>query len=106
MTNKARELLTCLKDAKGSWVPKSEILARVWPDTYVHPDNIKVLIREIRVALNDDARDPRFVVAKRGCGYAYVGTTTDTCTTTTWRGSLTLAANRSGVWSVSHSGAR
>jgi DNA-binding winged helix-turn-helix (wHTH) protein len=89
MTNKAREVLACLVDARGNWVPKSQILARVWPDTHVHPDNIKVLIREIRVALNDDARNPRFVRSSRGRGYAFIGRIGDPVTTT-WHGPVRL----------------
>jgi two-component SAPR family response regulator len=85
MTNKAREVLACLVEGHGNWVPKSQILARVWPDTHVHPDNIKVLIREIRVALNDDARNPRFVRSRRGRGYAFIGHIGDPVTTT-WHG--------------------
>ncbi len=37
----------------GAWVSKNDILATVWPDTHVQPDNIKVLVREIRHALGD-----------------------------------------------------
>jgi DNA-binding winged helix-turn-helix (wHTH) protein len=82
MTNKARDVLACLVEARGNWVPKSQIMKRVWPDTHVHPDNIKVLIREIRLALNDDARNPRFVRSQRGRGYAFIGRLGDPVTTT------------------------
>jgi len=95
MTKKAQNVLACLTAARGQWVTKAEILACVWPDTHVHPDNIKVLVREIRVALHDDSRNPRFICCERGRGYAYVGTTSDgpravfaEPVTTTWRGSL------------------
>jgi DNA-binding winged helix-turn-helix (wHTH) protein len=99
MTNKAHRLLACLMDARGRSVTHSEILARVWPDTHVHPDNIKVLIREIRVALEDDSRNPRYIRSDRGCGYSYVGPTSEPQqtvsaepVTTTWRGSLSVSA--------------
>ena len=97
MTKKARDVLACLIEARGRWVTKTEILARVWPDTHVHPDNIKVLIHEIRVALHDDSRTPQFIRGERGRGYAFIGTTPDgplpvfaDPVTTTWRGSLDI----------------
>ena len=63
----------CSRSA-GSWVSKSAIMSAVWPDTHVQPDNIKVLVREIRQALGDgpEARHvhqvrarPRLLVHRR-----------------------------------------
>ncbi len=51
LTNKAFEILRVLVDRAGHVVTKDAILGAVWPDTYVHPDNVKVLIGEIRRAL-------------------------------------------------------
>jgi hypothetical protein len=112
MTKKARDVLACLVEARGRWVTKTEILAYVWPDTHVHPDNIKVLIREIRLALHDDSRNPQLIRSERGRGYAFFGTATDRPlpvfadpVTTTWRGSLdvipqTRASRGLSVWST------
>ena len=77
LTRKAAHLLTCLLSAGGHWVSKSDILSAVWPDTHVHPDNIKVLVREIRLALHDDAGNPRYVRSEAGRGYAFVAETSD-----------------------------
>jgi DNA-binding winged helix-turn-helix (wHTH) protein len=77
LTRKARHLLACLLQARGKWVSKPEILSSVWPDTHVHPDNIKVLVREIRLALQDDSRNPRFVRSEAGRGYAFVAEISD-----------------------------
>lgn len=77
LTRKAAHLLACLLAARGNWVSKGEILSAVWPATHVHPDNIKVLIREIRLALHDDAGNPRFIRSEAGRGYAFVAETTD-----------------------------
>ncbi len=77
LTRKASHLFACLLAARGHWVSKSEILAAVWPDTHVHPDNIKVLVREIRLALHDDAGNPRFIRSEAGRGYAFVAETVD-----------------------------
>ncbi|HUL71851.1 MAG TPA: AAA family ATPase [Vicinamibacterales bacterium] len=77
LTRKASHLLASLLAARGRWVSKQDLLAAVWPDTHVHPDNVKVLIREIRLALNDDAGSPRYVRSEIGRGYSFVAETTD-----------------------------
>jgi len=77
LTRKAAHLLTCLLSAHGHWMSKADILSAVWPDTHVHPDNIKVLVREIRLALHDDAGNPRYIRSEAGRGYAFIAETTD-----------------------------
>jgi DNA-binding winged helix-turn-helix (wHTH) protein len=56
LTRKACAVLHCLLNAGGEWVSKATIMSAVWPDTHVQPDNVKVLIREIRQALGDEPR--------------------------------------------------
>jgi predicted ATPase/DNA-binding winged helix-turn-helix (wHTH) protein len=72
MTAKARDLLACLVSANGRFVSKAEIMTAVWPDIHVLPDNIKVLIHEIRSVLEEDARNPHFIRSEAGLGYAFV----------------------------------
>lgn len=96
LTRKAAHLLTCLLTARGHWVSKSDILASVWPDTHVHPDNIKVLVREIRLALHDDASNPRYVRSEVGRGYAFVAETTDRPHGPSGDADLPLFVNRAG----------
>jgi len=79
LTRKAGDLLACLVRSQGKWVTKDTILATVWPNTHVHPDNIKVLVHEIRQTLDDDARRPRFIKSESGRGYAFIAAATD-CT--------------------------
>ena len=77
LTPKASSLLACLLDARGAWVSKSEILAAVWPDTHVQPDNVKVLVREIRQALGDSPIAPTYVRSLVRRGYAFVAPVTE-----------------------------
>jgi hypothetical protein len=68
-------LLQLLLSQAGRPVSKEAILASVWPDTHVLPDNIKVLIREIRLALGERSRGPsrpRFIRCEPTRGYAFV----------------------------------
>src|SRR4030095_10064899 len=56
---------------------KQELYERLWPETFVSEVNLATLIAEIREALGDDARKPRFVRTAHRFGYAFCGTTTD-----------------------------
>jgi DNA-binding winged helix-turn-helix (wHTH) protein len=72
LTGKAASLLRCLLGRAGTWVSKSAIMSAVWPDTHVQPDNVKVLVREIRQALGDDPRRSKFIRSAPGRGYSFV----------------------------------
>ena len=72
LTRKAAALLRCLVDRAGSSVEKADIMRAVWPDTHVHPDNVKVLVREIRLALGDDPHTPTFIRSDAGRGYTFI----------------------------------
>ncbi len=72
LTGKAASLLRCLLGKAGSWVSKSAIMSAVWPDTHVQPENIKVLVREIRQALGDESRHSTFIKSAPGRGYAFI----------------------------------
>ena len=68
LTRKAFEILRVLVEHAGHVVSKDALLGAVWPDTYVHPDNVKVLVGEIRRALGDDPARPQYIrsIVKRG----------------------------------------
>jgi DNA-binding winged helix-turn-helix (wHTH) protein/tetratricopeptide (TPR) repeat protein len=68
LTRKAVEILRVLVEHAGHVVSKDALLGAVWPDTYVHPDNVKVLVGEIRRALGDDPVRPQYIrsIVKRG----------------------------------------
>ena len=72
LTGKAASLLRCLLGQAGSWVSKPAIMSAVWPDTHVQPDNIKVLVREIRQALGDGSKHSTFIKSAPGRGYAFI----------------------------------
>ncbi len=46
---------------------------RLWPETFVAEANLSNLVAEIRDALDDEARAPRFVRTVHGFGYAFCG---------------------------------
>jgi len=70
---KAFELLSTLVEARPRALAKAELHERLWPKTFVADANLAILIAEIRSALDDDARAPRFVRTLHGFGYAFSG---------------------------------
>src|SRR5262245_26090699 len=77
LTRKAADLLACLVHHPGTTVPHQTRMDSVWPGTHVQPDNVKVLVHEVRQALDDDPGEPRFVRSEAGRGYAFVTAVAD-----------------------------
>jgi len=71
---KGFELLRALLDDRPKALSKDEILARVWPDTFVSDNTLAAVVRDLRAALGDQAQDARFIRTVFGYGYAFVGT--------------------------------
>ena len=68
-------LLQLLIERRPNAIPKRELHDRLWPTTYVSPDNLANLIADLRTTLGDDARHPRFIRTIHGFGYAFCGET-------------------------------
>jgi DNA-binding winged helix-turn-helix (wHTH) protein len=77
LSPKAFDLLVSLVEHRPRVLEKSELLSRIWPDTYVVDANLNVLIGEIRRALGESAKEPRFIRTVHGVGYAFCGAATD-----------------------------
>ncbi len=74
LTPKAYQLLALLLRERPAVVTKSEIQEALWPRTYVVEANTPNLVAEIRAALGDSARDPKYIRTSHGVGYAFCGT--------------------------------
>jgi eukaryotic-like serine/threonine-protein kinase len=70
---KAFELLSALVLERPKALSKAELQERLWPGTFVAEANLSNLVAEIRAALGDPARAPRFVRTAHGFGYAFCG---------------------------------
>jgi DNA-binding winged helix-turn-helix (wHTH) protein len=77
LTRLAFELLTLLIDRRPNAVSKEDIHTRLWPDTFVSEATLQSLVFEIREALGDRARKPRFIRTVHGYGYAFIGSGID-----------------------------
>ncbi len=65
---KVMAVLVHLAERAGKVVDKDEVLAEVWPDTVVSEVSLPRVISDLRRALDDDARNPRYVetIPKKG----------------------------------------
>lgn len=73
LSPKAFEVLGYLIESRPRAVPKSELLEKLWPGTFVSEATLTSLIAEIRSTLRDDARSPRFLRTVQRFGYAFCG---------------------------------
>jgi len=77
LTPKAFAVLQYLVDHPGRLVTQSELLEAVWPDTYVQPEVLKSQILDVRHALGDDAKNPRFIETLPRRGYQFIAPIAD-----------------------------
>ena len=71
LTPKAWQLLVELVNAAPRAMSKADLFTALWGDTFVEEANLTVLVAEIRAALEDPARSPRFIRTVHGFGYAF-----------------------------------
>ena len=72
LTSKSFSLLEYLAARSGRLITKHELLDAIWPGVYVADGALKVCVREVRRALDDDARAPRFVETAHRRGYRFI----------------------------------
>jgi DNA-binding winged helix-turn-helix (wHTH) protein len=73
LSRRAYELLELLVLSRPRAFSKSELQAKLWPDSFVVEANLSNLVAEIRSALGDDRRNPRYIRTVHGFGYAFSG---------------------------------
>ena len=73
---KSFAVLRYLAERPGRLVSGAELLRAVWPDVAVSDTMPRLCIREIRTALGDDARQPRFLETRPRRGYRLVASST------------------------------
>jgi DNA-binding winged helix-turn-helix (wHTH) protein len=77
LSPKAFDLLRLLIEHRPNVLDKAALHARIWPRTFVVDANLTVLIAELRRALADNAREPRFIRTVHALGYAFCGDAVD-----------------------------
>jgi DNA-binding winged helix-turn-helix (wHTH) protein len=77
LSPKAFDLLTTLLRERPRVLSKAELRRRIWPDTCVSETGLAVLVTELRSALGDEARRPRYIRTVHRHGYAFCGAATE-----------------------------
>jgi DNA-binding winged helix-turn-helix (wHTH) protein len=74
LSPKAFDLLEILVQKRPEAVPRVEIEKRVWRQTHVSDTSLAGLVGELRKALGDPGRPPKFVRTVHSFGYAFCAT--------------------------------
>jgi len=91
LSPKAFDLLLALVDNRTRAVSKAELHDRLWPGTFVTDANLAVVVAELRGALHDPPRAPKFVRTVYRFGYAFCGEISQ---------AVELSASRPTCWIV------
>jgi predicted ATPase/DNA-binding winged helix-turn-helix (wHTH) protein len=70
--SRALEILKTLTEQPGAIVSKDDLVARVWPNTFVEEGNLRVHMAALRRALGDGHAGNRFIATVPGRGYSFV----------------------------------
>jgi predicted ATPase/DNA-binding winged helix-turn-helix (wHTH) protein len=70
--SRAFDILTLLVTRSGNLVSKDELIAQVWPDTFVHENNLKVNIATLRRTLAEAPPEQVYIATVPGRGYRFV----------------------------------
>ncbi len=73
LTQREYELVKTLASSRGQAISRETMMERVWNyDGYVGDVRaVDVAIRRLREKLEDDPADPKFIITRRGLGYAF-----------------------------------
>lgn len=73
LSPKAFQLLELLLDRRPEAIAKAELLERLWPGAFVSDASLYNLVAEVRAALGEASRSPRFIRTVPRYGYAFHG---------------------------------
>ena len=73
LTGKAFAVLRYLVEHAGELATKDELFAAAWPETVVSEATLVSGIQELRQALRDDAKNPRYIETVHRRGYRFIG---------------------------------
>jgi Tol biopolymer transport system component/DNA-binding winged helix-turn-helix (wHTH) protein len=70
---KAYALLALLAERRPRALSRAQIRDAVWPGVFISESTLNQAVNSIRAALDDDAREPRYIRTAHGFGYAFCG---------------------------------
>jgi len=72
LTPKVFDTLLVLVEHHGQSLSRSELIARIWPDTSVAEHNLNQSVAVLRRVLDDDPRQPDYIATLPGRGYSFI----------------------------------
>ena len=72
LSPKAYDVLVVLVRQSGRLVTKDELLAHVWPESFVDEGILNVHVAALRKALGDDTRPPAYIETVVRSGYRFI----------------------------------
>jgi DNA-binding winged helix-turn-helix (wHTH) protein len=88
LTRLGFDLLLLLVRERPKAISKDALLSALWPDSFVTEGSLAQLVTEVRRALGDDAREPKYVRTVYRYGYAFVAEVHEGATRSARRPSL------------------
>jgi tetratricopeptide (TPR) repeat protein len=76
---KAFRLLAYLVENRNRLVPKEELIQHLWPDVAVSDGALVQCIADIRRALDEDSRNPKFIRTAARLGYQFIAPLDEKC---------------------------
>src|SRR5277367_6832855 len=70
--SRALDILIALLERPGVVISKSDLMERVWPNTFVEESNLKVNISALRRTIGDGSGGRRYIVSVPSRGYSFV----------------------------------
>src|SRR6266852_2302102 len=69
---RAYDILIALLENAGEVVPKSELIAKAWPDVTVDEGGLRVHLSALRKALGDGQFGNKYIAGIQGHGYSFI----------------------------------
>jgi DNA-binding winged helix-turn-helix (wHTH) protein len=76
LSPKAFDVLVALVRQRGRLIRKDELLAQVWPESFVEEGILTVHVSALRKALGDDTRPPAYIETVARTGYRFISAVT------------------------------
>ena len=95
LPNLSFQLLLALIRVAPNFLSNDLLMARVWPGLIVSPETVAKRVNLLRVALGDNAQEPRYIAGVRGRGYRLVAAVSSAAASgAAGRGSVVRAGGR------------
>jgi DNA-binding winged helix-turn-helix (wHTH) protein/TolB-like protein/Tfp pilus assembly protein PilF len=72
LTSKVFDTLLVLVEHHGQSLSRSELIARIWPETSAGDHNLNQSVALLRKVLGDDPRQPDYIATLPGRGYSFI----------------------------------